>query len=277
MLKVGDIVARQSHKQDLFFRIEQIMLMKGERIAILKGINLRLIADAPLHDLIQKSPAEVAHYQREDDQDIYNKLRFVVNQRKFVQEAQDEFYEIPGRILHLDGDEDYLKQCIKTYQQLGLEAKGICISEAEQPKKIRNVLQENPTDIVVLTGHDGFLKGKKDFRSLDSYRSSRHFVQSVLEARRFQPNRDALVIFAGACQSNYEAIISAGANFASSPKRTLIHAFDPVFIVERIAFTPIDRMVSLKEIIQHTVTGTDGLGGIETRGQLRKGYPRSPY
>jgi len=277
MFKVGDIVARRSHKQDLFFRVEQILSVSGERVAILKGINLRLIADAPLQDLIGKNPAEVAHYQREDFQGIYNKLKIVVNQRKAVQDVQDEFYEIPGRVLHLDGDEEYLDQCIKTYHQLGLEAKGICKSEVDQPKAIRQILQENPTDIVVLTGHDGFLHGKKDFKSLDSYRSSRYFVQSVLEARRFQPNRDSLVIFAGACQSNYEAILAAGANFASSPKRTLIHAFDPVFIVERIAFTPIDRMVSLKDIIRHTVTGTDGLGGIETRGQLRKGYPRSPY
>ncbi len=276
-MKVGDIVARRSHKQDLFFRIEQIYSVRGERIAILKGINLRLIADAPLQDLVLKNPAEVAHYQREDYRDIYNKLKVVVNQRKAIEESEDDYYEIPGRLLHLDGDEEYLTQCIKTYQQLGLEAKGICLSETEQPKQIYRILRENPTDIVVLTGHDGFLKGKKDFRSLDSYRSSRYFVQSVQEARRFQPNRDALVIFAGACQSNYEAIIAAGANFASSPKRTLIHAFDPVFIVERIAFTPIDRMVSLKDIIRHTVTGTDGVGGIETRGQLRRGYPRSPY
>lgn len=277
MFKVGDIVARRSHKQDLFFRIEQIHSVSGERIAILKGINLRLSADAPLQDLIGKNPAEVTHYQREDYQGIYNKLKVVVNQRKSVQDIQDDFYEIPGRVLHLDGDEEYLNQCLKTYQQLGLEAKGICKSESDQPKVIYQILQENPTDIVVLTGHDGFLHGKKDFRSLDSYRSSRYFVQSVLEARRFQSNRDTLVIFAGACQSNYEAILAAGANFASSPKRTLIHAFDPVFIVERIAFTPIDRMVSLKDIIKHTVTGTDGLGGIDTRGQLRKGYPRSPY
>lgn len=277
MFKVGDIVARRSHKQDLFFRIEQIILVSGERVAILKGINLRLVADAPFQDLIVKNPAEVTHYQREDYQGIYNKLKIVVNQRKAVQDVQDEFYEIPGRVLHLDGDEEYLSQCLKTYQQLGLEAKGICKSEVDQPKVIYQILQENPTDIVVLTGHDGFLHGKKDFRSLDSYRSSRYFVQSVLEARRFQSNRDTLVIFAGACQSNYEAILTAGANFASSPKRTLIHAFDPVFIVERIAFTPIDRMVSLKDIIRHTVTGTDGLGGIDTRGQLRKGYPRSPY
>jgi spore coat assembly protein len=276
---VGDIVARRSHKQDLYFRIVQIQASGGDKTALLKGINTRLLADAPLNDLVGKNPTEVAHYQLEDSQGIYQKLKFVVNQRKSIYEKDDteEYFEIPGRVLHLDGDEDYLNQCLKTYRQLGLEAKGICKSEKEQPKVIYQILQENPTDILVLTGHDGFLHGKKDFRSLDSYRSSRYFVQSVIEARRFQPNRDALVIFAGACQSNYEAILSAGANFASSPQRVLIHAFDPVFIVERIAYTPIDGMVSLKEIFKHTVTGTDGVGGIETRGQLRRGYPRSPY
>ncbi|HVJ50736.1 sporulation peptidase YabG [Desulfitobacterium sp.] len=279
MFDVGDIVARRSHKQDLYFRIVQIQPGGGEKTALLKGINTRLLADAPLNDLVEKNSSEVAHYQLEDFQGIYQKLNIVVNQRKATQERDEtgEYFEIPGRVLHLDGDEDYLNQCLKTYRQLGLEAKGFCKAEIEQPKVIYQILEDNPTDILVLTGHDGFLHGKKDFRSLDSYRSSRYFVKSVIEARRFQPNRDALVIFAGACQSNYEAILSAGANFASSPRRTLIHAFDPVFIVERIAHTPIDGMVSLKDIIKHTVTGTDGVGGVETRGQLRRGYPRSPY
>lgn len=279
MFDEGDIVARRSHKQDLFFRIVQIQTEGGEKTALLKGINTRLMADAPLNDLIEKSSSEVAHYQLEDYKDIYQKLKVVVNQRKSIYEndENEEYFEIPGRVLHLDGDEEYLEQCLKTYRQLGLEAKGICKSEKEQPKVIYQILQENPTDILVLTGHDGFLKGKKDFRSLDSYRSSKYFVQSVIEARRFQPNRDALVIFAGACQSNYEMILTSGANFASSPKRVLIHAFDPVFIVERIAYTPTDTIVSLKDIIKHTVTGTDGVGGVETRGQMRRGYPRSPY
>jgi spore coat assembly protein len=207
-----------------------------------------------------------------DSQEVYKKFRKVIFDRKF--KVEEDYFEIPGRILHLDGDAEYLEQCLKTYKQLGLQAKGICKSEVEQPKVISKVLKDNPTDILVLTGHDSLLKGKKDLKSLDSYRSSAYFVQSVLEARKHQPNRDALVIFAGGCQSNFEAILAAGANFASSPKRMMIHALDPVFLVESIAFTPIDRTVSLKEIIRHTITGIDGVGGIETRGQMRKGYPR---
>ncbi|ODA41575.1 sporulation peptidase YabG [Desulfosporosinus sp. BG] len=278
MFHVGDIVARLSHRQDIFFRIDQLNSnVNGERSAILKGLNLRLLADAPVTDLVSKRPMEIANYEREDNKMIYKKLHKLTSQRKVDQDDQREFFEIPGRVLQLDGDQDYLSQCIKTYRQMGIEAKGICKSEIEQPRVIRKILQENPADILVLTGHDGFINGKIDFHSMDSYRSSRYFVESVLEARRFQHNRDALVIFAGACQSNYEAILSAGANFASSPKRMLIHAFDPVFIVERIAFTPTDQIVSVKDILMHTITGTDGIGGVETRGQMRRGYPRSPY
>ena len=278
MFHVGDIVARFSHQEDIFFHIDQIHAnSEGDATVILKGLNLRLLADAPVSDLIAKSPVEVANYERKDNKMIYQKLNKLTNQRKVDLDDNSDFFEIPGRVLQVDGDQEYLSQCIKTYKQMGIQAKGVCKSEIEQPKVIRKILQENPTDILVLTGHDAFIRGKKDFHSLDSYRSSRYFVESVLEARRFQHDRDTLVIFAGACQSNYEAILSAGANFASSPKRMLIHAFDPVFVVERIAFTPMDQIVSVKDILLHTITGTDGVGGIETRGQMRKGYPRSPY
>ena len=278
MFQVGDIVARFSYRQDVFFQVAQISVdLKGERAVLLKGLNLRLLADSPVSDLIAKSSAEVANYEREDNKMIYQKLKRLTSQRKSGFDDKDDFFEIPGRVLQLDGDPDYLSRCIKTYKQMGIEAKGICKSEVEQPKVIRKILHEYPTDILVLTGHDGFIGGKKDFHSMHSYRSSRCFEESVQEARRFQHNKDALVIFAGACQSNYEALLSAGANFASSPKRMLIHAFDPVFIVERIAFTPVDQIISVKDILTHTITGTDGVGGIETRGQMRKGYPRSPY
>ena len=272
MIRIGSIVARRSYNQDLFHRVLDIKSIGRKKLAILGGLNYRLLADAFLDDLVVKNEKEVVYYELSDSQEVYKKFRKVIFDRKF--KVEEEYFEIPGRILHLDGDAEYLEQCLKTYKQLGLQAKGICKSEVEQPKVIGKILKENPTDILVLTGHDSLLKGKKDLKSLDSYRSSAYFVQSVLEARKHQPNRDALVIFAGGCQSNFEAIIAAGANFASSPKRMMIHALDPVFLVESIAFTPIDRMVSLNEIIRHTITGIDGVGGIETRGQMRKGYPR---
>ncbi|HWQ41788.1 MAG TPA: sporulation peptidase YabG, partial [Desulfosporosinus sp.] len=66
MFKVGDIVARFSHQQDIFFHVDQIHEnSEGGSSAILKGLNLRLLADAPLSDLIAKRPVEVANYERE--------------------------------------------------------------------------------------------------------------------------------------------------------------------------------------------------------------------
>ncbi|NLI93900.1 MAG: sporulation peptidase YabG [Peptococcaceae bacterium] len=275
MYQIGKIVARRSYNQDLLLKIIDIKKVGREKVAILGGLHYRLIADASFDDLVPVSEKEIVYYQLADSQEVYKKYRKVVYDRKF--KVEEEYFEVPGRILHMDGDKEYLEQCLKTYKQLGLQARGISKSEAEQPKAVGKVLREYPTDILVLTGHDSLLKGKTDLKSLDSYRSSSHFVQSVLEARKVQPNKDALVIFAGGCQSNFEAIIEAGANFASSPKRMLIHALDPVFLVESIAYTPIDRTVSLKDIIRHTVTGTDGVGGIETRGQMRRGYPRVEF
>ena len=98
-------------------------------------------------------------------------------------------------------------------------------------------------------------------------------MDAVKKARQYQPDRDSLVIFAGACQSCYEELIKAGANFASSPKRVFIHIFDPVLIIERIAFTSIKEVVTAEEAVAGTVSGADGVGGLETRGCLRRGYP----
>ncbi|HWR07173.1 sporulation peptidase YabG, partial [Sporomusa sp.] len=82
--------------------------------------------------------------------------------------------------------------------------------------------------------------------------------------------------FAGACQSHFEAILSSGANFASSPNRIFIHAYDPVFIAEKVAFTPINKTVEVSDAITASVTGIDGVGGLETRGKFRLGMPKTP-
>lgn len=69
----------------------------------------------------------------------------------------------------------------------------------------------------------------------------------------------------------------AGANFASSPYRVLIHAMDPVFICERIAYSSIKRFLSPQEILENTITGDRGIGGLETRGTYREGTTKSPF
>ena len=57
-----------------------------------------------------------------------------------------------------------------------------------------------------------------------------------------------LVIFAGACQSFYEAIMMAGANFASSPARIMIDFFDPLVIAEKIATTDYMEYITMSDL-----------------------------
>ena len=87
-------------------------------------------------------------------------------------------------------------------------------------------------------------------------------------------NQDKLIIVAGACQSNYEELIKAGANFASSPKRINIHALDPAIIASSLAFSDRNKSIELINIIEKTKYGSDGIGGIITNGTMYVGYPR---
>lgn len=290
--QVGDLVSRISHGRDVLFRIDQIHEQNHRQIAVLKGVDLRLCADAPLEDLHIPTAQEISNHRRPYTKRSAELLRGIEHRRKdtvttFLSRAKItykkaecvplEVFELPGTVLHLDGDKEYLDLCMSTYRQIGIRANGFYVPEREQPEQVKRYLMEFTPDILILTGHDGLLKGKKGFSCLDNYRNSGHFVRAVRKAREFEPGRDDLIIFAGACQSHYESLIHAGANFASSPRRVLIHAYDPIFIAEKVAFTPFNQMVPIKETLRETITGTDGVGGIETRGRLRIGYPKSPY
>ncbi|WP_296970861.1 sporulation peptidase YabG [Tepidanaerobacter sp. EBM-38] len=283
-IKIGDVVARASYNKDVFFKVVDIFEEKG--YCTLKGLNVRVLADAPIDDLILPTSTEIREYKKdyikksnESMERIFYR-RELEKQKRVVRSELEEnngFFDVPGIVLHIDGDEEYLDLCLNTYRQLDIEAYGISLLEREQPKKIHSLLIKYNPDILVITGHDGLLKEKKDFSDVNNYRNSKYFIEAVQNARRFEPSLDDLVIFAGACQSHYEGILRAGANFASSPHRVFIHALDPVFIIEKIAFTSINKIISARDIIDATITGIKGIGGVETRGKLREGLPRSPY
>jgi spore coat assembly protein len=159
------------------------------------------------------------------------------------------------------------------YNKMWVPVEGIYCKETELPTKIGYYLDHYRPDILVITGHDAYTKAKGSISDLEAYRHSRHFVEAVKEARRRVPSLDHLVIFAGACQSHFEAIIRAGANFASSPTRVNIHALDPVYVVGKISFTSFMERVNVWEVVRNTITGEKGLGGVETKGILRTGLP----
>ena len=71
----------------------------------------------------------------------------------------------------------------------------------------------------------------------------------------------------GACQSYYEAIMSAGANFASSPARIMIDFIDPLVVAQRIATTDNTKYLTIRDIKDELRDGEDGVGGIGARGK----------
>ena len=111
-------------------------------------------------------------------------------------------------------------------------------------------------------------------KGINNYKNSYNFVKAVKQARRYEKSHDKLIIIAGACQSDYEELIKAGANFASSPKRVNIHALDPAIVASSLAKTPRSEQIDLIEILKKTKNGIDGMGGIISNGTMFVGYPR---
>ena len=159
-------------------------------------------------------------------------------------------------------------------KKYNLDIVGKHLAEKDQPTHIYRLLREYKPDILVITGHDSLSKDKNDYTNVNNYKNSKYFIETVKEARRYNPDMDSLLIFAGACQSMYDGLLKAGANFASSPERVLIHALDPVLVAEKLANTTVNVILNPLDVINSTITKEKGIGGFQTRGVLRRGYPR---
>ena len=111
------------------------------------------------------------------------------------------------------------------------------------------------------------IKKGTDFNNIYNYRNSRHFINTVREVRKWSKTHKDVAIFAGACQSYYEAIIAEGANFASSPARIMIDFIDPLIVAERIATTEKTRYLRIQDIENELRDGRRGIDGIGTMGK----------
>lgn len=278
MIREGDCVKRISYGGDIVFVIKAI---HGD-MAILEGVEYRLIADAPLSDLelVESYKEDTSAYRMQ----LETTMRWIeqVRQEQVRQHSrgdlriagQEGYFEVPGKVLHLDGDVKYLQKSMQVYRRLRIPVNGFHMEERLMADALYKLLPRLKPDIVVITGHDAILKDRIHQKySLDSYKNSLHFIRAVRVARQYERNRDSLSIVAGACQSHFEALLQAGANFASSPGRVMIHALDPVQIASRISYTSIRDTVDMEDIIKHTVSGLKGIGGIESKGSYRVGLP----
>lgn len=261
LFHVGDIVTRESHDNDLVFRIIDIV---GDT-AYLKGINIRLYADSSLDDL------NISEY---DDKEIEDDRTILAKVNKEINLDRSEYFYLPGKVLHIDGDEDYLKRCMTLYKKLNVMAYGVCLNEEDVKTEITGYLEKLNPDILVITGHDAYYKRKGSISEVSSYKNTGNFIEAVQEARKYEKDQDKLIIIAGACQSNYEELIKAGSTFASSPKRINIHALDPAIIASGLALYDRNKTVDLISILSKTKYGPEGIGGVATKGCMFVGYPR---
>ena len=253
MFQIGDLVTRKSYDNDIVFKIINI---EGNTY-ILKGVVVRLFADSPVEDLKIYNSTSIDDFT--PDIDGYRSLE------------RDEYFYLPGRILHIDGDKDYLDKCMNFYKKNRLKAFGLYTTDDSLITDVIGNLKKYNPDILVITGHDAYYRKK---RVDDNYKNTSRFVEAVKEARKYESSHEKLFIVAGACQSNYEELIKAGANFASSPKRINIHALDPAIVAACLAFSDKNSNIDLIKILDKTKYGSDGIGGIITKGTMYIGYPR---
>lgn len=259
MFKVGDFVTRNSYHNDMVFKIIKI----EDDICYLKGLNVRLYADSATTDLRIYNEKE----------DLEEEEPFLERIKPEILDRNDYFY-LPGKILHIDGDNEYLSRCLKYYEDANIWAAGVLEKECNVASKIQDLLKEYNPSILVITGHDAFYRKRGKSDDLSSYKNSQYFVNAIQEARRYESSHEKLVIVAGGCQSNYEELIKAGANFASSPKRVNIHALDPAIVAAKMSLSDVTKDINLKGILEETKYGKDGIGGIITKGTMYIGYPR---
>ncbi|WP_257351290.1 sporulation peptidase YabG [Pseudalkalibacillus decolorationis] len=281
-IKVGDIVGRHSYQCDLLFRVTA--LSDDHQLAELAGEDMRLVADAPIVDLVvmdgdqqqerrkKIKEREKTSYRlfRQDYQLLRHKMEYTATGGY---DKNQSYFRLPGKVLHIDGDPYYLSKCLELYKKLNVPVYGIHMKEEDMPEKVLPLLEEVSPDILVITGHDAYIRAKGGMQDLQAYRNSKHFVRTVRDVRKKYPYLDQLMIFAGACQSHFESLVRAGANFASSPGRVNIHALDPVYIVSKVSFTSFVDRINVWEVLRNTITGEDGIGGVETTGFLRTGMP----
>ena len=143
-IKKGDIVTRISYDNDVLFIVD-VIIKKGD-LAILKGLTIRITADAPLSDLIMATKTHI----RETINSLDNRIANIL---KFKEDTQRNTIRF-GKVLHLDGDRKYSEKSSKYYKSLGLNAIVKNVSESRQPIVIKGLLERYLPDVLVVTGHD---------------------------------------------------------------------------------------------------------------------------
>lgn len=253
-MKIGDLVIIKEEVSPIIYIIEEIDGM----CVYLKGSNYRVRLKKNIDELVL-APIEIINKEKIKNEKYEKKIK----NQNFQRGSKTPIF---GRILHIDGDPNYLESCMNLYKEVGIYAEGIYIKEKDVKNKIEKIITKTTPDVIVITGHDIYNgKGKHD---LSNYENTSHFIDALRIIRK-RYYLDQVTVIIGACCSNFEALIANGANFASSPKRINIHTYDPAVIAIKVASTSIDRLIDFDSCIKLIENGKNAFGGVETKGKMK--------
>jgi spore coat assembly protein len=250
-MQMGQCVLIKDDVSKILYEIKSI----NNEVAYIEGVYHRICRNVSVGSLTIATIADIEEAKKKTD-NYYYKL---INQ-KFRQEKK----YILGTILHIDGDDSYLNKCLELYSSLGIFAYGVKVQEKNMERDAIKILKQIIPSIIVLTGHDSY--NTKGIADLENYTNTKNYMNAVKAIRHNDSN---CCIIAGACQSNFEALMASGANYASSPKRMNIHTFDPAVIAIKVATTSFSKLVDFDETIKFIENGRDAFGGIETFGKMK--------
>ncbi|NLD26512.1 MAG: hypothetical protein GX661_04040 [Acholeplasmataceae bacterium] len=253
-MEASSLVVLKSEEKKIIYIIEEII--SQEKVYI-SGLHYRIRKIVALADLRPATEAEII--QEEKKAQTY--FLSVSNLKK----RSNKNYLL-GKVLHIDGDQKYLDKCLELYKEIGVFANGLTIRENEVHQRIAPLLVSLNPDVVVITGHDVY--NQKGLKDLENYSNTSYYIKAVKRIREIKSRSDVVVI-AGACQSNFEALIANGADFASSPKRINIHTFDPAVIAIKAATTAFNKIINLSEALRFIDKGSEAFGGLETYGKMK--------
>lgn len=254
---VDDLVTLKSDEVKCVYIVKKEIIKQNTIYYLLNGLHHRIQRTEKSSNLEKATQQEI-----KKEEEITKKYLFGVTARK--ERFKRQKYVL-GKILHIDGDKEYLNKCLSLYEEVGLYAYGVSIEEDKIKEQIGLLIDEVNPDVVVITGHD--LYNNKGLKEIDNYVNTRYFIEAIKEIRK--KRNGSCCVVAGACQSNYEALIASGADFASSPKRINIHTFDPAVIAIKIATTSFLHSVDVDDVMKYIENGKDAFGGLQTLGKMR--------
>jgi len=113
LMKVGDIVGRQSHNCDVLFRITH--KLSNGRVA-LAGLSYRLLVETDESDCLPIRKSLVQRFREIFLDETEAMMERILSRREAMSDCR------PGKVLHMDSDPEYLHLCLGFYDRLSIPA-----------------------------------------------------------------------------------------------------------------------------------------------------------